>query len=291
MTHDSFHDHRDLLEEVERCAYCRSERKRPILARNGLRIVKCLDCGLAYTDRRWNRRGAELYYQEGYFTGQVPGAYASYTSEKTEKLIDFDYKYRHLKRFASGGRLLDVGCATGFSLLAARSHGYEPEGIDLSQWAVGKNETELTIRRQDLTEMDGEGQYDSISMWDVIEHFLDPETCFAKLNELLRPGGRLILTYPDPTSWMARLLGRRWPVFVPEEHTFFYPRRLLAKWLRRFGFERLHECHEKRYFTVSKLAQKILPAAEGPLHRLGLGGRIVSCRIPYKRMAVYAKVN
>lgn len=284
-------DYLDLVEEISNCPYCRCSGKQTFVTKNDLRIVRCLGCGLGYADRRWNRQGALLYYQEGYYTGKVPGAYKNYEAEEREKLIDFNYKYRFLKKFISGGMLLDVGCATGFSLLAAQSHGFVPEGIELSEWAVRRNKTGLRILHADITELEGENRYDAISMWDVIEHILEPENAFRRLSGLLRPGGLLIFTYPDPTSCIARMLGKRWGVLTPEEHYFFYPPMILEDLLKKTGFRKLYECHEKRYVTLGKLLQKIAPSIETPLNEIGIGSIVLSFRIPYKRMAVFKKVD
>jgi len=280
----------ELIEEID-CPYCHSSEKQSILVKNNLRIVKCMRCNLRYTDRRLNKKGVLLYYQEGYFTGRVNGAYKNYIAEERERLIDFDLKYKFLKKFIERGVLLDVGCATGFSLIAAQLNGFTPEGVDLSEWAVHQNKTGLKIFNKDLTELEGEGKYDIISMWDVIEHFLEPEKAFCKLNRLLRPGGFLIFTYPDPTLWMARMLGKRWIALTPEEHYFFFPPKILEDWLGKFGFKKVYECHEKRYFTLRKLSQKIAPFAERYMDIIGIGDIGFLFRIPYKKMVVFKKVE
>jgi len=279
----------ELIEEVHNCPYCYSSRKETILTRNRLRIVTCSECGLKYTDRRWNKKGILLYYQEGYYTGKISGAYKNYLAEKSEKLLDFNYKFKFLKQFCNGSRLLDVGCATGFSLSAAKTVGFIPEGIELSEWAVQHNTTELKIFRKNLIELDGQTKYDVISMWDVIEHLLEPDKAFLKLYELLLSGGILIFTYPDPTSWLARMLGRRWGNFIPEEHYFFYPPKILEDWLRRYGFQKIYECLEKRYFSLGKLSQKSFPSFEPYLNSMNINRIMLSFPIPYKRMVVFQK--
>jgi SAM-dependent methyltransferase len=278
-----------LVEEVN-CAFCKSDQKQTVLEKNLLRIVICNKCGLWYTDRRWNAEGIRRYYQEAYFTGGVDGAFKNYIGETEEKLIDFKLKYQQLKPFKEFGTLLDVGCATGVSLLAAAELGYEPEGLEPSEWAVKNNPTSFTIHNTLLTDFQTSNTYDVISMWDVIEHFSDPDAVFQKLNDLLKPNGLVIFTYPNPSSWPAKLMGKRWWVLVPDEHLFFYPESLLIEWIGRFGFRCVSQPNEARYLTLGKLMQKLMPPFEGLLKAFRMDKRIIKITLPYKNSAIFQKV-
>jgi len=87
--------------------------------------------------------------------------------------------------------LLDVGAAAGFFMDEARNAGWEVEGIDvspeMSRW--GRDELGLRIdtglfQRADYTA----DSFDAVTMWDYIEHSIDPAGDFAKASEVLRPG-------------------------------------------------------------------------------------------------------
>lgn len=229
------------------------------------------------------------YYSEGYFTGKVHGAHQDYLAEEREKLVDFREKLRSIRRHAPGGRLLDVGCATGFSLFAAQQLGYQPEGVELSDWAVDHNRSGCKIWRGDLLEVSCTPPYDLITLWDVLEHLRRPNEAFSKLSKMLSAGGILACTIPDPSSLYARLAGRSWSVLNPEEHYLFCTPRLLRSWLARWGLTLAAELPERRYFTLGKLAQKVLSPAAAHLDRLGLGERLLSLRLPYKRLMVFRR--
>ncbi len=51
-----------------------------------------------------------------------------------------------------------------------------------------------------------------------------------------QPGGLLLVNYPDRGSWIARLLGRRWP-FLSSVHLYYFKRDTLARMLERAGFQ------------------------------------------------------
>jgi SAM-dependent methyltransferase len=103
-----------------------------------------------------------------------------------------------------GARVLDVGSGTGFYIerwheLGAR----EVSGVDLTDVAVeGLRERfpEDRFQQVDITAGTGDlpsGQFDAISIMDVLFHVVDDDRyrlAIANLHELLRPGGVLILT-------------------------------------------------------------------------------------------------
>ena len=56
--------------------------------------------------------------------------------------------------------------------------------------------------------------FDVVTLWDVIEHTPDPRAVLDRCRELLKPGGLLIVNYPDIGSWIAR--AARPAVAVPD---------------------------------------------------------------------------
>ncbi|HEY4001409.1 MAG TPA: methyltransferase domain-containing protein [Candidatus Xenobia bacterium] len=272
----------ELIHEVN-CPRCGSHHKKPVLEREGLRIVWCKDCGIGYTDRRWTDAGLRRYYQEGYFKGGVPGAYMDYQQEEAEKKVDFLAKYAWIKSLRAEGRVLDVGCATGVSLIAAGETGFKPHGIEISEWAYENRCTNLPMKHCGLLEMETKKPFDIITMWDVIEHLADPAPSFKKLATLLKPGGLLVFTYPDAGTGWARVLGARWGVLVPQEHYLFFASRQIRAWLREYGFHLVQERVERRIFTLRKFMQQAL--STNPQGKFG--DVQVSLSIPYKKIAVY----
>src|SRR6266516_5545031 len=77
---------------------------------------------------------------------------------------------------------------------------------------------------------------DAITMWDYIEHSLDPRRDLDKAHELLRPGGVLALSTGDIGSLSARLTGRYWHLLTPEHHNFFFDVKTLRRLLQETGF-------------------------------------------------------
>ena len=113
-------------------------------------------------------------------------------------------------------RVLDVGCATGFSLIAAGQRGWEAEGIECSEFCVQYARSRgLTVHHGSLRDYPGkEGSLDAITMWDYLEHSPDPLGDLRASRSLLKPGGITLLSIPNVDSWSYRLLGKKWIGFT-----------------------------------------------------------------------------
>jgi len=187
-------------------------------------IVRCVGCGMVWLPKRF----AVADYEES-----ADPYYARQASDRIRNA------HRLLQWVPAGGRLLDVGCACGFLLVAARERGFEAEGIEPSAWATdyARRELGLSVRRGTLTTCDlAPEQYDVVVLADTLEHLTNPRKTLATIHRILREGGRLLLLTPDIGSAAARLAGRRWWALL-DDHYFYFSRVTLRRILAGEGFE------------------------------------------------------
>jgi spermidine synthase len=69
----------------------------------------------------------------------------------------------------------------------------------------------------------------------VIEHTPNPREMLDRCRALLKPGGVLVVNYPDGGSWIARAMRRRWP-FLTSVHLYYFDRRTMTRMLETTGF-------------------------------------------------------
>jgi SAM-dependent methyltransferase len=141
-------------------------------------------------------------------------------------------------RYATHGKLLDVGCATGDFLSVARDRGYETAGIELSRWSASiARGRGLTIYDRTLAELarDSPCTWDVITLWGVIEHFPWPAEEMVSLGRLLKPGGLLAIWTGDVNSVTSRLLGRRW-WYWQGQHIQYFTHGSLRHLVKSAGF-------------------------------------------------------
>lgn len=196
------------------------------------RLVRCRRCGFQYISPRL--RGDLIL--SAYSEGEDP----AYVSQLPARERTFAGALDEIERAAGGrGRLLDVGTAAGAFVATARARGWTAEGCEPNRWLAewGSRHYGIRIRAGSLFEQAYEdATFDVITLWDVIEHTLDPGAVLDRCRALLAPRGILVVNYPDIGSWIARLLGRRW-LFLTSVHLHYFDRRTIREILRRHGFE------------------------------------------------------
>lgn len=121
-----------------------------------------------------------------------------------------------------GLRVLDVGCGWAYGSHWARALGCEVCGIDLAHDQLAWARRELAEgARLGLTQANAKalpfrgGAFDRVFSVETMEHVFRPDrpAVYAELARVLRRGGRLALSTPNPASPIeaAKRLAVRWP--------------------------------------------------------------------------------
>jgi SAM-dependent methyltransferase len=164
-----------------------------------------------------------------------------------------------VERHVRPGRILDVGCASGLFLRHALQSGWDVTGIEPSESLCAKARTNLggqgEIQWATLEDACLMGGFDAITLWDVLEHVPDPRSFLCVCRGLLRHGGYLFLNVPDLGSLEARILGRRWPLLLPEHLNYFNRNSL---WLcgERAGLIRVLSGRRCAFFSAKYIAYR-----------------------------------
>src|SRR5262249_52492495 len=158
-------------------------------------IVRCPSCGFVFRAELPDEDDVSRIYDEGYFR-DLPNqpdrhGYADYLRDASLHRANARRRLRLLAlRTPKPGRLLDVGCAAGFFVDEARRAGWEASGIDVSAAMVDWARSELgaPVFCTSFANADIEPpQFDAITMWDYIEHSIDPRRDLLDAHERLRP--------------------------------------------------------------------------------------------------------
>ena len=109
-----------------------------------------------------------------------------------------------------GKTALDVGCGAGLLTEPLARLGGKVRGIDASPEVieVAREHSKamgLDIGYHAADVMEVEGQFDLITCMEVIEHVVDPAAFVSALARRLAPGGLLVMSTPNATSW-SRLM-------------------------------------------------------------------------------------
>jgi SAM-dependent methyltransferase len=195
------------------------------------RLVKCRDCGMRFINPRLR---SDLILSS-YAEGEDP----TYVSQIAARERTFAASLLEIERvLGRTGSLLDVGTAAGAFLGAASARGWKAEGCEPNRWLAewGSRHFGVRIRPGSVFEQNyAPGSFDVVTLWDVIEHTTNPRDVIEHCRSLLKPGGVLVVNYPDAGSWIARALGRRW-LFLTSVHLHYFDRRTMSRLLESTGF-------------------------------------------------------
>lgn len=191
-------------------------------------LVSCSGCGLVYLNPRVSQHIALSSYTNAVdprFVEQNDGRIRTFARTFTK--LAKKYSIRPSKET----RVLDVGCAGGAFVKAAQDFGTSAIGVEPSAWMCqyGREKYGLDLRQGILQDFKLEAEsFDVITLWDVLEHVYSPVEVLRECQRLLKPGGLLIVNYPDYNSLARRVLGWKWPFFLSVHVFYFTPKTIQA---------------------------------------------------------------
>jgi 2-polyprenyl-3-methyl-5-hydroxy-6-metoxy-1,4-benzoquinol methylase len=195
----------------------------------------CATCGLAFTAGRSAGELRRLYDAE-YFAEYVHGE--NYDGDPRQRRWENRMRVGFVARYAQEGRLLDVGCAKGGFLAAARDAGFVVRGVEPAEAAAA------AARRLGLDVMVGTidevppraNSLEVVTAWHVLEHIPEPIDTLTRLREELVPGGHLLIEVPNAESVIAERERGAWHAAEVVHHVGQYGPRSLRALVERAGF-------------------------------------------------------
>lgn len=240
-------------EERFKCPLCSHNERGIISRKDGTPVRRCGQCGLVFLGTSPSREELRDIYSENLFASDGLDKYYICDNETTR--ANSAEHVGLIQNHISGGRLLDVGCGFGYFLNALGPR-WQATGIEISAYAAERARSRfgLSIVNADFLDASVEtGSFDTVTMWDYIEHAIEPMYNIQKAHAVLKPGGILFISTPDIGSAVARLMGRFWYHFDPLQHLCYFNRRTLTRALAGAGFSVVSFGHHGRYFDIDYL--------------------------------------
>jgi SAM-dependent methyltransferase len=148
-------------------------------------------------------------------------------SRRLRERAFFDHAVDELLPWSTGrARALDVGCGAGRLMLAMMAVGWEVLGVEWDPAAAAT--AERTTGRPVLTgglwdERLPPGQHELIVLHHVFEHLAAPVASLGRIRQLLAPGGRAVLFFPNQRSLGAIKFRSAWFHWDPPRHLVIPP--------------------------------------------------------------------
>lgn len=144
------------------------------------------------------KKEGRIYQREQYAKGGIGVAY-------------WDYRDRSAFRYVRGETILDIGCGEGITLEKLMRAFPEKQIIGID----AEPENIEICRQRGLPIVPGniyhfpftDASVDCVLFLDVIEHLSEPKKALAEIKRILRPGGRLIIIFPNDVMFkIARIM-------------------------------------------------------------------------------------
>ncbi|UCH96448.1 MAG: class I SAM-dependent methyltransferase [Candidatus Aminicenantes bacterium] len=157
-------------------------------------------------------------------------------------------------------RLLDIGAASGIFLELARQQGYQIQGIEPSEFLVKEAEKHYNIQlfKGTVEEYKTNKTFSIITLLDIIEHLVEPDTFMTTVDSLIEKSGILVVVTPDINSLAARIMGKRWWHYRIA-HINFFNLQSLQYLLEKHGYEIILKKKYVWNFSLFYLVTRIFP--------------------------------
>jgi 2-polyprenyl-3-methyl-5-hydroxy-6-metoxy-1,4-benzoquinol methylase len=247
-----------------KCPVCGAALPGPVLARFTERSFRrCKQCGIISMNRL---NPPPISYEREYFFESYQKQYGLTYLEDFPNLTALGKRRLTIIKpllpdNTANAPLLDIGCAYGPFLAAAKEEGFSPHGIDPSEDAVRyvteilkipamqgffpfPRRTEKCPENKNFTteytekeEKDILKLLSVITLWYVIEHFRDCVPVLAEIRKLLKPGGVLAFATPSFLGVSGRFSLRRFLEHSPADHWTIWSPSTCKKVLKNAGFQ------------------------------------------------------
>jgi SAM-dependent methyltransferase len=223
------------------CLICGGIHWKSLFSVRAYEIVRCVDCGLTKT------------------LGNPQVDYGSYHRDeeyqKYSKLFKniFLNRVNTITRFVkTPGRALEIGCSTGTLLSILKDKNWEVWGVEPSKSALVAASKGIRVVRKEFEQARLPQKYfDLIILNHTLEHLENPLSILAKANKLLNKGGIIFVDVPNFGSLGERLLGKKWPYIMPEEHLWHFSPSTLIQLLRKSGFRSIYSRTQSGIFDYA----------------------------------------
>jgi 2-polyprenyl-3-methyl-5-hydroxy-6-metoxy-1,4-benzoquinol methylase len=194
-------------------------------------VVRCQSCGI-----RRRRPGITDEFEQAYHTPYIEQGKAIHPHQLNHFA---DLMTARLRQFnAKNVRFLDVGCSTGRVLQLASTMGFDAIGLDYSKWAA-EHCARLGFETRHGSLL---GQWPEPAIFDVvhcchtIEHVPDPLAYIREMHRLIKPGGQLMMAFPNYASIQRVILRDKWGPWCLDSHLWHFTAVQMRRLLRENGF-------------------------------------------------------
>jgi len=234
------------LQHIEQCPLCGNSQfvhtetcKDYFVSHEDFSLYRCCNCQFVFTQDVPIGEEKGRYYES-----------SDYVSHSDAKKGVVNHVYHHVRRIMlrrktrlatkgkKQGNLLDVGCGTGYFAASVKRKGWNVVGVEPSKTAAETARTKFdleVIPPEKLTELPHH-QFDTITLWHVLEHLEDLNESMALFSKLLSENGRLLIALPNNSSYDAAKYRAHWAAYDVPRHIWHFSPNTFRRLAQKHGY-------------------------------------------------------
>ena len=228
------------------CQLCKSDSPKPLYTIPGFKddprnfkVVKCAACGFVYINPRYSEKENINLYEASYYTDQVvdlSGKVKSFLDDRESKINDHQIEWNHLKKYKTGGRILDFGSGPGFFLDALEGN-WEKYAVDTSDFSINNIQDPAVNKfRGTLFEAGFKDNYfDAIYIGHTLDRLTNLKETLTELKRILDSTGVILIVSPNIGSLCAKVFREKYRLIYSNHLVYFSPE-ILKAFFARSGF-------------------------------------------------------
>ncbi|NUM33283.1 MAG: class I SAM-dependent methyltransferase [Candidatus Brocadiae bacterium] len=190
-------------------------------------ILKCEHCNLEFIDPQPDFEEIKSIYTSDYYKAWGMEKEEKNSLKKMKKNT-FEQRIKLLSNYKKTGNILDIGTASGFFLEVAKNFGFEPYGVELSEYSAKLAQQKFgqdkiyhgILENCPFPKL----FFDVIAMSDLLEHVQNPISLLECASQFLKEDGIIIITTPNTESFSRKIMGKKWTQYKPE-HLFYFDKK------------------------------------------------------------------
>ncbi len=189
-------------------------------------IVQCESCGFKFTKDFPDDESISSYYDSPDYIshsntrkGLVNSIYHWVRSLMLNKKTSLVNYYS-----ANKGKLLDIGCGTGYFAGKMKQNGWKVLAIEKNPQVREFVKATWGIEVQDSDQLlkFPEKEIDVITLWHVLEHLEQLNETMKQLHLILKDKGTLIIALPNSDSYDAKVYKKFWAAYDLPRHLWHF---------------------------------------------------------------------
>jgi len=222
-----------------KCLLCHKKRGRDYMIYKNYLLIECLNCGLVLPNIDLDKIDEKKIYDASDYVQDIDKEVISTFSYRKRTYAPERYSYIKEKIDDipdRNMRLLDLGCGPGYFISYLKDKKIYYKGLELADFLVKFcKKRKLNVEKAYL-EDERNGDYNIITLFDVLEHLRDPEETFLTLNKKLSHGGYVLAYTPNIHSIAYLLMGPLQNTLLPFQHYCFFNEKSLNYLAKKTGF-------------------------------------------------------